>query len=249
MNITLCEIVTPADAAVDSYSPFCLKVRRALYTLGYDFELWQAANPATFKLINESKQVPIMIVDGNVISDSTAILRKLSDMSNRFVPSDRKLGGQAWLWEDYADRALNGYLVAARWASDDNWPTTCSAYFGGAPWFVRKLIAPQLRKKVVSNLVARDVIRSGLSQTWSDFQRVLDFLDAAAPTQAFWVGDELTVADFSLFGQLQGMRTPLTIKQQAMVEQRTQLTAYLDRVDAATKKQPSQKMTSRDKKA
>ena len=100
---------------------------------------------------------------------------------------------------------------------------------------MRAIVAPLLRRGIVKNLVARDVWRAGADACWARFERVLDQLDARTPERGFWVGDELSAADFGLFGQLQAFRTPLTPKQSASVARRTALSAYLDRVDAATR--------------
>ena len=66
---------------------------------------------------------------------------------------------ESLLWEDYADTAINGYLVLARWIDDANWAVVMPTYFAGAPWFVKKLIAPKIRATVRERLVARDVLR------------------------------------------------------------------------------------------
>jgi glutathione S-transferase len=173
-------------------------------------------------------------VDGVATADSTQILQLIANMTGRLIPTDAQQAAAAWIWEDFADTVLNGYLVAARWADPQNWPLTCNAYFGSAPWFVRKLIAPQLRKRVMKNLVARDVTPADLAVTWQRFHGTLDNMEQLAPAGGFWCSDTISVADVSIFGQLQGMRTALTAQQQSRLQQRRRLTAYLDRVDSAT---------------
>ncbi len=87
---------------------------------------------------------------------------------------------EALLWEELADTALNGFVVAARWADDDNWARGRDAYFGDAPWFVGKLIAPQLRRRVVANLVARDVWRTGAADAGGAARGAADAVVVAA---------------------------------------------------------------------
>jgi glutathione S-transferase len=144
---------------------------------------------------------------------------------------------EAWLWEEFSDTALNGFLVSARWAFDENWALLREAYFGAAPWFVQKLIAPKLRQKVIRTLIARDVWRQGRDACWTRFLKTLDALEARAPKQGFWVSEAVSVADVGIFGQLQSLRTPLTRAQAAELVARKRLLAYLDRVDAATREQ------------
>jgi glutathione S-transferase len=235
MKLVLCETFTPKSAPVDSYSPFCLKVHCALRALGLSYERRSGANPASFGKLNPAKQVPILLVDDRPIRDSTIILHEIVKMTGALVPEDAHMRALAWLWEDYADRAINGYLVAARWASDANWERVRAAYFGNAPWFVRSLIAPKLRTRILSSLNARDVTRSGPEAMQRDFERLLDNLNAAAPASGFWITGPISVADVSLFGHLQSFRTDLTPKEHQAVLARPALTAYLDRIEAAMK--------------
>ena len=97
------------------------------------------------------------------------------------------------------------------------------------------MIVPRLRRKVLASLVARDFLRAGETALWDDFRRVLDALEARAPLEGFWVeSDAPTVADVAIFGQLHGLRTPLTAAQGRELALRPALTDWLDRVDAAT---------------
>lgn len=238
-KIVLCELGETGIERIQSYSPFCLKVHRALGAVGLVYESRRGA-PRDFADLNPTGQVPILLVDGDVVRDSTRIVQRIVELAAlaggpSLVPADPRARAEAWLWEDYADRCLNGYLVAARWADPRNWLFVRDAYFGDAPWFVRKLIAPQIRKKVLDALVARDVTRGGDKALQDDFRSALDHLESRAPLAGFWLGTETpTVADISLFGQLQSFRTPLTSAQAREVTLRPALTDWLDRVDAAT---------------
>jgi glutathione S-transferase len=64
---------------------------------------------------------------------------------------------------------------------------------------------------------------------------VLDALDARAPSTGFWLGERATVADVGLFAQLHSLRLPLLPWLAEEVGRRKRLSAYLDRVDAATR--------------
>lgn len=216
---------------VGDRSPFCLKVRRALIAAGLSYESRLSAMPSTFKAHNPTGQVPVLLVGDEPVCDSTAILARIA---SDLAPGAFRADAESWLWEDYADRALNGYLVAARWADDANWPRVRDAYFGKAPWFVRKLIVPRIRNRVLGALMARDFLRAGSKVLLDDFRRILDALEARAPRTGFWTGASLSVADLGLFGQLHALRTPLTPGQARDLELRPALVDYLDRVDAAT---------------
>ena len=239
-KIVLCEMTETGFEGVQSFSPFCLKVHRALGATGLEYTS-KRGMPRDFADLNPLGQLPVLVVDEDeVIADSTKILARLEQISVQrggptLLPRDARARAEAWLWEDHADRALNGYLVAARWADEKNWPLVRDTYFKGAPWFVRKVIVPKIRGRVLGALVARDFLRAGQAALWDDFRRILDALEARAPLSGFWVeNDTPTVADIAIFGQLHGLRTPLTAAQGRELTLRPALVDYLDRVDVAT---------------
>lgn len=233
-SLVLCEIGTTGIEGLETYSPFCLKVHRALRATGLSYTSRHGRMPADFKDVNPAAQVPVLLVDGEPVADSTRILARITELApGALEPKDPRARAEAWLWEDWADRSLASFVVAARWADDRNWPELREAFFGKAPWFVRKLIAPSIRRRVVAGL-SREVLRAGHDALWADFRRVLDLLEARAPHRGFWIGDSLTVADIGLFGHLRSLRTELTRWQSREIELRPALVDWLDRVDART---------------
>jgi len=236
-SLTLCELADPRMAGLESLSPFCLKVHRALMLAELPYARRHGTRPDEFNALNPTGQVPVLLVGDEAISDSTAILRRILVLAPRAF--DEGLGAgdlrERWLWEDLADTSLNGFLVAARWADDRNWAAVQREYFGAAPWFVRTLIAPRIRARVTKGLVARDVWRAGPSACWERFQTLLDDLEARAPVTGYWLGDAPGVADIALFGQLASFRTPLTPWQAGELAKRPVLDDWLDRVDRATR--------------
>jgi glutathione S-transferase len=235
-TLTLCELTDPGIAGVESYSPFCLKVHRALRLAGLRYERQHASRPDAWRRWNPTGQVPVLLIDGQPVADSTRILQRIDTMTgalNRGL--DERQRAEAWLWEELADSALNGLLVSARWIDERNWPLVRDTFFGTAPWFVRRFITPKLRKNIERALVARDVLRQGWPACCERFVCTLDQLEARAPEQGFWVGDAVSVADLGLFGQLHSLRTPLTRPQAEELARRSRLSAYLDRVDRATR--------------
>ncbi len=238
-SIVLWELGEAGLDGFETHSPFCLKVHRALRLAGLPYARRHVANPASLARLSAARQAPILAVDGQPIADSTSILRWIDAVvPGALVPAsaDERLRAEAWLWEGYADAALYGFVLAARWADPRNWPVVRAAYFEQAPWLVRALVVPRLRAGVVAGLVARDVTRRGLDATWTELGRTLDDLEARAPWNGFWLGtDEPTVADLSLFAQLHELRSPLTPVQARMIAVRPRLDDWLDRVDARTR--------------
>lgn len=234
-TLTLCELADPGVPGLESHSPFCLKVHRALRAAGLPYTRRYGARPDAFGHLNPARQVPVLLVGDRAVADSTAILATMESLGGRsLLPDDPRARAEAWLWEELGDTALNGFVVAARWADDRNWPAVRDAYFGAIPAALRWAIAGRLRAGVVRGLHARDVWRRGPEACWERFDRTLDQLDARAPRAGFWVGEALSVADVSLFAQLHALRNALTPWQRDRIAARPALTAWLDRVDAAT---------------
>jgi glutathione S-transferase len=229
-ELVLCELADTGIAGVESFSPFCLKAHRALRAAGLPYTRRHGFGPRAFRKYNATGQVPVLLVDGEAVADSTEILRRILALRPGALAAD----GDAWLWEEFADTAINGFVVAARWADDANWPVTRDAYFAKMPSVIRAIVPGRLRKHVVANLVARDVWRAGADRCWARFEALLDQLDARAPERGWWCGRALSVADVALFGQLHSLRTPLTASQRAALARRTRLSAWLDRVHEET---------------
>jgi glutathione S-transferase len=237
-SLVLCEFEETGLAGIDSFSPFCLKAIRALRAAGLPYVSRRGMGPHAFRALNPAGQLPILLVDDVPIADSTRIVRKIRELVPDAFPGDAAHRGESHLWEELADTHLNGFVVAARWADGANWPTVRQAYFGGAPWLVRKLVAPRLRATVLRALHARDVWRSGEQACWDAFQATLDALDERAPEHGFWLASGFSTADVALAAQLDSLTTPLTPRQATLVSARPRLSRWLDRVDAETRRGP-----------
>ena len=234
--LTLCEFPETLVPGVETMSPFVLKVRRALKVAGLEYDSWRVNDPGKLKKVNPAGQAPVLLVEGAPVADSTRILAKIEELvPGRFTRDpDPRVRAEALLWEEFADTSLSGFLVAARWADDDNWPRSRAVNFRTAPWFVQKLIAPRVRARIVSGLVARDVWRAGPDACWTRFGLVLDQLEARAPESGYWVGRALSVADLAIFAMLHSLRNEITPQQRDEVAKRKKLSAYLDRIDVET---------------
>ncbi|MFO0561703.1 MAG: glutathione S-transferase family protein [Polyangiales bacterium] len=234
-TLTLLELEQLTLPAHESWSPFCLKANRALRASGLSYTRRTGSRPDAWRKYNATGQVPVLLVDERPVRDSTAILREIEKLSGRSLsgnsPAER---AESWLYEELADTSINGFLVAARWADERNWPRTRDAYFHSMPALIKAIIPGRLRAGVLANLVARDVWRAGPDACWSHFQHILDRLDERAPAKGFWIGEQLSAADLALFGQLHSMRTELTPWQHQRVDERPRLSAWLDRVHLAT---------------
>jgi glutathione S-transferase len=228
----------PADtghANWASFSPFVLTVQRALVLAKLPYRREQLSM-MNIKKYNPTGQLPVLMVDSEPVADSTAIMHRIEQLAPGSLTKGLDLRGvaEAWLWEEFADTALYPQVLATRWADERGWPTPRRAFFGAMPPVVRDLVATMVRRKMKENLQSRDFTRAGLAACEARLFRVLDHLEARAPAQGFWLGDSATVADIGLFGQLHSLRLPQTAFRAGELAQRTRLTAWLDRIDAAT---------------
>lgn len=232
--LTLCELTDTGLEQLPTYSPFSLKIHRALQLHELDYERRFGAHPGAWKHLNPREQVPVLLVDDEPVYDSTVILRRLETISaHSLVPDEPAKAAEAWLTEDWADQSLNGFVVASRWADDRNWAAVEAAIFTGMPHLVCKIVAPRIRKGVIKSLVARDIWRGGAAQCWSRLEYLLDALDERAPASGFWVSETPSVADVALYGQLQSLRADITPWQRDLVESHARLLYFVERVHAA----------------
>ncbi len=235
-QLVLCEIGESRIPGLESYSPFCTKVHRALKYLGLPYER-RHGMPGSFKKYHPTGQVPVLLIgESEAVGDSTDILARLQTLTGRTFhgTNDPRLAAEALLWEEFADTSLSGFLVASRWADERNWPLFRDAALGGIPGPLRGFIGGRVRKDILKRLVARDVWRAGPDACWRRFQTMLDTLEVRVPEDGFWLGT-FSAADLALFAQLGGMRTELTVWQRDQIKARPRLDRYVDRVDAATR--------------
>src|SRR4051812_19056252 len=108
-ELVLCELGETGIAGVESFSPFCLKAHRALKAAGLPYTRRHGSRPAAFRNYNRAEQVPVLLVDGEPVADSTEILRRIVALR----PGALAAEPEAWLWEELADTALYGFVVAA----------------------------------------------------------------------------------------------------------------------------------------
>lgn len=234
-HLILCEL-GPDAYGLESLSPFCLKVHRALRFHGLDYERRHALRPSDHREYNPSAQVPVLLIDDRPVPDSTEILKALETLTKKtLVPADPKVRAGAWMWEDYADRVLGYYVFAARWFDDRNWPMMREEQFGSLPFLLRGWLPDFLRSRILKKMSVMEFIRAGQDGCWDMFRMHLDQLEGVAPETGYWMTPQPSVADIGLFGVLHCLRSDISAWQRDQIDARPKLHAWLDRVDAATR--------------
>ncbi len=228
----------PATTGLDrweSFSPFVLEVSRAMRLAKVPFATTQV-NMMKLKDINPLGQLPAAAFGEEKVAGSTRILERLEAL----VPGSMTGGldargvAEAWLWKEFADTSLYPYVLTTRWVDDRGWPVPRDHFFAALPAPLRAFVPGMVRRSMKKKLIERDFTRAGIDACYARMGRVLDFLDARAPDEGFWVGPRATVGDLGLFAHLHSLRLPLIPWQAEEVARRKRLTRYLDRVDAAT---------------
>ncbi|HEY6880531.1 MAG TPA: glutathione S-transferase family protein [Polyangiales bacterium] len=236
-NLVLLDFPASKLEGWESLSPFVLKIIRALRYAGLPF---QHEHLPLIRVPTSTPhgQLPVLHLDGEVLADSTNILLRIERELAPGVFSrglDARAQGEAWLWEEFADTSLYAFALSARWYKEENWQRLKPAMFGSAPALLRGVGASWVRRGILNSLRARDFTRAGLEACYARMRRTFDDLEARTPRTGFWVGETLSVADVSLFAQLHTLRAPFSPDVAEELAARKNLSAYLDRVDAATR--------------
>jgi glutathione S-transferase len=234
-HLVLCELRATTIPRLESHSAECLKAHRALQLCGFSYERRHGDRPDAFKRYNPAGQVPVLLIEGKPLADSTRIVSRIDALSDGrltlgMTHSER---AEAYLWEEMADNVLVGFVEAARWIDEENWPKTRAAYFSRMPAFFRFFMPALVRRKIRARLVAKDFIRPDLAACWERFEETLDRLELCSPSRGFWMGDRPSRADVAIFAPLWSLRTELTLRQARSIAARPRLSAWLRRVDAA----------------
>jgi glutathione S-transferase len=236
VELTLCDF--PAKTGHEgwsSFSPFVLEVDRALRLAKLPYQRHHV-DIMKLKQLNPLGQLPVLVIDGENVADSTRILHRIEALAPGSMTAglDAAAQAEAWLWEEFADTSLYPYVLATRWADDRGWPVPRAAFFGPLPAPLRIIVAPLVRRGTVNKLIGRDFLRGGLDACYERLQRVLESLDARAPEDGFWLGARPCVADLGIFAHLHSLRLPETPYQAERIAAHARLSRYLDRVDLAT---------------
>jgi glutathione S-transferase len=234
-HLVLCELPDANLPRHESHSSECLKAHRALQLCGFTYDRLHGDRPDAFRRYNPAGQVPVLLIEGKPLSDSTDIVSRIDALSDGVLTRGLTAfqRAEAFLWEEMADTVLVGFLTAAHWIDEDNWPKTRSAFFGTMSFWMRVIAPFLIRRRIRRALIAGDVIRPTLDACWVRFEETLDRLEARAPARAFWLGDTPSRADVAIFAPLWSLRTELTQRQARALAARPRLSAWLLRVDRA----------------
>jgi glutathione S-transferase len=175
------------------YSPFVRKVQIALDLIGTDYETVDVPYGDRTELVELTGgyiQVPVLVADGEVITDSRNISRWLveRDSGRWLVPRD--LAGAVWAFADWCDGPFEDVMFRI-----------------ATPWIARRFARPADR--ALFTFIKERKYGAGCVAQWEREHAALvkKAAEAIQPTlqtlknQPFVFGGEPTLADAALYGQ------------------------------------------------
>ena len=233
---------SPVPAAVSLFggrlSPFVEKVARALEMKRIPFSLVEPASPADFKKWSpQTGKMPVLDVDGDRTFDSTLIVRRIDELvpdPPLFSPDPKVAARQRFL-EDWSDESLYWYVMALRW-TDVNFNASATQIVDTLP--VPGLLKPLLRmyvgRQIGSQATAQGLVRMPLDVVLDELDRRFDELVVWLDDSPFFFADRPSVADLSVYGQLQALRSGPTPQGAALIDAKPALCAWEGRLVQAT---------------
>lgn len=210
------------------FSPFCTKVEAFLRfnELPYERRYRRVQTAPKGKL-------PVVQVDGELLDDSDLIIEALSkkyniDMDGHLSPRERATSlALRKLMEEHLTAAGMYY----RWVHPDYWPKTRDAYFKEAPWFVRRLVTPLVRRKIIRDVKGHGMGRHSPEEVLFFAERAIKALADFLGERPYFMGDKLSLVDLTAFAAGWSLaRVPLDSPLKELWRAQENLMAYVERV-------------------
>jgi glutathione S-transferase len=185
------------------FSHFCEKARWALDYKGLAHErrnLLPGVHARVARKLAPNSSLPILVDNGTVVQDSTAIITFLDEKypERPLTPRDARQAEEALAWEEYLDDEVG--VQVRRWFYYHALPDRdCALRFllEGAPWYGRplfKLIYPKVRTAMTTLM---EINARSARQSEERLLAALDKLDDAVRERRFLVGDHFSRADLT----------------------------------------------------
>jgi glutathione S-transferase len=170
--------------------------------------------------------------DGSLLADSSSIIETLSrernvDLDAGLTPDQRAM---SLLLQRIFEEELYFLVLYERWVIDENWALTKNGYFGHAPWPVRTLLVPLVRRAVLKTAHAHGVARlpEGLRErkAAADIAAVAQVLG----DREFFHGRPSAVDAIAYAFLANAAWAPIRGAARAALEEHTNLAAFIERV-------------------
>lgn len=226
----------PAMQGVDSSSPFCTKVHRALALKGLDYRVHNVGNPREIKRLNPRGKVPVLDYNGQRLVDSSRIIAFVDEQhpEQPLLPAAAAARTRALLVEDWADESLYWSCVYYRWQVPESFKRLVQQGMGFLPAPLRLFVPKIIRGGILKALAGQGSGLLSVEEMDARFDEQLALLEGLLAEGPYLAGETLSVADLAAFGPLQGLLCPVTPEQGPRIRNREPIWAWLKRVDAAT---------------
>jgi glutathione S-transferase len=201
--------------------PFTEKCRRALVLKGLPFELCEPADDEDVKRLSpKTGLLPVMTVDGELVSDSTNILLRLEEIAPvpPLVSSDPVTAAQQRSLEDWADESFLWYFQ--QWRRIRSELPSATPPQAARRWSRRASPAPTVPPPVA------ELVR-GVVARLDDLVRLLG-------QRPFFYAEQVSMADLTIYAMLETMGRDTIPGAAAGIQARPVLVEYMRRVEAAT---------------
>lgn len=190
--ITLHTIPGDSGAALESLSPFCMKV---------ECYLKLAKVPYTTVLSNPQKapkgKLPFITDGDERIADSSFILRHLEQKHGE--PLDGGMTAiekaRAHVIQRMIEESLYFVLLWSRWSDEVGWVKTRPVLLKGLPGAISWLLAPIIRKSAVSQAKSQGTGRHSRDEIFANGKRDLDALAAMLGDGPYFLGEKMRSID------------------------------------------------------
>jgi len=225
------------DHGLESGSPFCIKVHRALRLKGLAYRA-ENVSPARIARLNpKTKKLPVLQVDDRWVTDSTRILRAVDALAPEpsLYPAPARDRALDHLLEDWADESLYWFAVHQRWVVDEHFDKFAEGAFSRmqaplrwvAPTLARRFAIDQVEKQGLGRLTPNEVMQR--------LEQHLSTLEVRLQDRRFLVDDQVRAADLAVFGVVRTLVAPYMVEPAAMVRSKRTLSDWLQRVDDVTR--------------
>jgi glutathione S-transferase len=212
-----------------SPSPFSIKVMTWLRMAGIEYERPPMKGPPK----SATGKVPwVELADGEVLSDSSLIIERLS--ADRGIDLDAVLDAHTRAVGVAIQRMIEEhlYFVGAweRWLTDDGFAHSSRDYFRHLPGPIRFLLPRMLRRKMRANVHGQGVGRHSPKTITAMAKVDIDALAVILGDNEFVLGPPSTL-DASTFGLVWAMRSnPYQSDLRKCIEAHPNLVAYAERM-------------------
>jgi glutathione S-transferase len=201
--------------------PFTEKCRRALVLKGLPFELCEPESDDDIpRLSPKTGLLPVMVVDGELVSDSTNILLKLDEIQPDppLLSSEPVTAAQQRSLEDWADESFLWYYQ--EWRRIRTELSNATQPRAASRWNRRAGRATALPPQVA------ELVR-GVEARLDDLVRLLG-------QRPFFYADRVGMADLTIYAMLESMSRDTIPGAAAGIKARPVLVEFMRRVEAAT---------------